>query len=339
MKDWFKSPPPTEEDDQSTVDHGHHHSSSSSETIKGEIRGEAHLRWLILFLSCWIMFGNYYAFDNPSALNIPLRNWLASPGDLVTFQYRLSLLYSVYSIPNVILPFFVGRAIDRLGSRSILLILALLVALGQMLTAIGLQKRNFGLLLLGRTIFGVGGESLAVAQARLVTHWFVGKELALAIGLNLSIARIGTVVNNVLSPLVARRHSVPAAFWLGFASCVVSFGCTLATVVLDRCYRDEALPELRKSRRKIAAAQCDSVDPLSVDSWPRSPSVGKARKAQEKPPRSPFDPGFWVLAIICFLFYVRHPPMLPVYLTIDLSAGLHGSLQQCGIGLPANALL
>lgn len=324
MEDWFKSPTSTE-DDQSADTKDQYNSSSSSETIKGEIRGGAHLRWFILFLSCWIMFGNYYAFDNPSALNIPLRDWLASPNDLATFQYRLSLLYSVYSVPNIVLPFFVGRAIDRLGSRSILLILAFLVALGQMLTAIGLQNRHLGLLLLGRTIFGVGGESLAVAQARLVTHWFVGKELALAIGLNLSIARIGTVVNNVLSPLVAKWYSVPAAFWLGFVSCMISFGCTLATVLLDRCYRDEALPEMRNSRRKLIDSLSDSAESLPIESHSKSPIVNKARKNQATP-RPQFDLAFWVLSVICFLFYVHPSIRPPMLLTTYSPIGLHDSL-------------
>ncbi|PJF17978.1 hypothetical protein PSACC_02262 [Paramicrosporidium saccamoebae] len=238
------------------------------------------IRWVVLFLSCWIMFGNYYAFDNPSALNRPLRGLLAPPGDEVLFQDRLSLLYSLYSVPNVVLPFFVGRLLDRLGSRAILLLLSFLVAAGQFLVACGLQSGNFGLMVGGRMLFGVGGESLAVAQSRLVTQWFAGKELALAIGLNLSIARVGTVVNNILSPIVAEHWSVPAAFWVGFFSCLLSLCCTVATIVVDRCYHHfhsdhEHIHKQSSSRRRAA--------------------------------NSDFDHGFWVLATICFLFYVHLP--------------------------------
>jgi MFS family permease len=235
------------------------------------------IRWVVLFLSCWIMFGNYYAFDNPSALNRPLRGILAPVGEDELFQYRLSLLYSLYSVPNVVLPFFVGRWLDRLGSRAILLLLSFLVAAGQLLVAYGLQTSNFSLVVTGRVLFGIGGESLAVAQSRLVTQWFAGKELALAIGLNLSIARVGTVVNNVLSPLVADRWSVSAAFWVGFLSCLLSFCCTVATIVVDRCYHHyhsdhEHAHKHPSSRRRTA--------------------------------NHDFDQSFWILATICFLFYV-----------------------------------
>ncbi len=51
-------------------------------------------RWLILFLSCWIMFGNYYAFDNPSALNRQLQEWFG--GEPAYFQYILNLMYCIY---------------------------------------------------------------------------------------------------------------------------------------------------------------------------------------------------------------------------------------------------
>lgn len=247
---------------------------------------ESKIRWLVLFLSCWIMFGNYYAFDNPSALNRSLRGYLAPSGQEEIFQYRLSLLYSLYSVPNVVLPFFVGRWLDRLGSRPILLLLSFLVAAGQALVAYGIQGGSFATVVLGRILFGIGGESLAVAQSRLVTQWFEGRELALAIGLNLSIARIGTVVNNILSPIVAERGSVPMAFWVGFLSCLASFACTMATVAVDTCYRrggeanDGGHHHHRRSghpRRRILGGD------FSVS----------------------FDPAFWILAAVCFLFYVR----------------------------------
>ena len=56
-------------------------------------------------------------------------------------------------------------------------------------------------MLCGRVVFGFGGESLTVAQSALVAVWFQDKELAFALGLNLSIARIGGVINNVVSPM------------------------------------------------------------------------------------------------------------------------------------------
>lgn len=199
------------------------------------------LRWLILALSCFIMFGNFYAYDNPSALNRQLRDWMADKSD-GEFEFHLNLLYTVYSAPNIILPFVVGRALDRYGSRSFLIWLSLLMCLGQTIFSLGVTYRTWPVMLLGRLIFGLGGESLAVAQSRLVTEWFLGKELGIAIGLNLSVARIGTVFNNNASPRIAsvsqnQGGGVAGACWVGLMTCLFSLCCTLCCIFIDSLYR------------------------------------------------------------------------------------------------------
>lgn len=50
-------------------------------------------------------------------------------------------------------------------------------------------------MLIGRFIFGIGGESLAVAQNNYAVLWFKGKELNMVFGLQLSFARVGSTVN------------------------------------------------------------------------------------------------------------------------------------------------
>lgn len=57
----------------------------------------------------------------------------------------------------------------------------------------------WNVMFLGRAIFGMGGESLSVAQSAIIAKWFSGKELALALGLNLALARVGSVVNDAIS--------------------------------------------------------------------------------------------------------------------------------------------
>ena len=47
----------------------------------------------------------------------------------------------------------------------------------------------------GRVIFGIGGESLAVAQNAYAVAWFIGKELNLVFGLQLSIARVVSFID------------------------------------------------------------------------------------------------------------------------------------------------
>jgi hypothetical protein len=33
-------------------------------------------RWVVLFFACALLFGNYYAYDSPAALNVPLGKYL-----------------------------------------------------------------------------------------------------------------------------------------------------------------------------------------------------------------------------------------------------------------------
>ena len=87
-------------------------------------------------------------------------------------------------------------------------------------------------MLAGRVLFGFGGESLTVAQSALVSVWFQDKELAFALGINLSIARIGGVINNVLSPIFWTDGHF--SLWFGLIVCGVSFFCCVLLTRLDK---------------------------------------------------------------------------------------------------------
>jgi MFS family permease len=78
------------------------------------------------------------------------------------FELYFSLLYTVYSVPNCVLPFFGGFFVDKLGVRLCLLAFATFIALGQVVFSFGVSIENWPLMFLGRVLFGIGGESLAV---------------------------------------------------------------------------------------------------------------------------------------------------------------------------------
>lgn len=87
------------------------------------------------------------------------------------------MLYTLYSVPNVLLPFFGGVFVDRFGARLMLLAFSMAILVGQIIFAIGSSTSNFNLMLVGRVVFGFGGESLGVAQGTLVASWFKNSEL------------------------------------------------------------------------------------------------------------------------------------------------------------------
>ncbi|KAJ3335533.1 hypothetical protein HDU93_005109 [Gonapodya sp. JEL0774] len=143
------------------------------------------------------------------------------------------MLYSVYSFPNIVLPLVGGPLIDIFGNTRLIIVLSAVMFIGQCVFSVGVSAKDITWMLTGRTLFGLGGETLSVAQTSLISRHFSGKEVAFALGLNLSIGRLGSVVNDVVSPWVALRWSVPGAVWVGSLTVGISFACACGLAWVD----------------------------------------------------------------------------------------------------------
>ena len=127
---------------------------------------------------------DYYAYDVPGSIATSLKEWLEASDD--DFSYQLNLLYTIYSLPNIFLPLAGGILVDRLGPSVMLISFSTLICIGQTVFAVGMNSRNYKTMLIGRGLFGLGGESLEVAQASITTDWFHSHGLAFALGCNIS---------------------------------------------------------------------------------------------------------------------------------------------------------
>ncbi|MBM3297755.1 MAG: major facilitator superfamily domain-containing protein 1 [Candidatus Aminicenantes bacterium] len=142
-------------------------------------------RWLVLAIISWAMFGNYYIFD---ALN-PVGPLLES--QLHFSQSQIGLLDSFYNIAALIILLIGGVIIDRAGTRKAMVLFGVIAAQGGVLIA--LAPGGYWGMAEGRFLLGLGAEPLIVAITCALAKWFKGKELAFAMGLNLTIARFGSV--------------------------------------------------------------------------------------------------------------------------------------------------
>ncbi|KAI8893255.1 hypothetical protein BC833DRAFT_505626, partial [Globomyces pollinis-pini] len=95
-------------------------------------------------------------YDLPASLSTQLQAYLNTTYQ--DYQLKLGLLYSIYSFPNVIIPLLGGIVLDKFGFKRILIISSFLVLLGQTLFGVGIDQKQFPLMLIGRFIFGVGAE-------------------------------------------------------------------------------------------------------------------------------------------------------------------------------------
>lgn len=197
----------------------------------------------------------WQCYDNPAALNTYLTakgNGTHGPG-LSSTQFNG--LYSAYSFPNMVLPFFGGYLVDKLGCRVMVVVFSALLVLGQAIFALGTSIDSYAIMLLGRVFYGFGGESLCVAAQTMLAEWFMGREMALAMGINLSVSRLGSVVNDQTSVAFYKRVGLAGTLWIGVVILAASLLAALAVAAVDSGIeaqeaQEEPDPSIGKSRRQ-----------------------------------------------------------------------------------------
>ncbi|XP_074658444.1 lysosomal dipeptide transporter MFSD1-like isoform X2 [Tubulanus polymorphus] len=241
-------------------------------------------RYLILIVMCFLSFGSYFCYDNPAAL----QDTMEADLEITTSQFMS--FYAWYSWPNVILCFFGGFLIDRVfGIRLGAIIFSLFVTAGQVLFATGALLKSLWLMDLARFIFGVGGESLAVAQNTYAVDWFKGKELNMVFGLQLSFSRVGSTVNmNVMQPL----YKLMSQFYEGYtclgvtlfiacATCIFSLICALVIAYFDK--------RAERILKKETAETGEVIKLKDIKDFPLT---------------------MWLICVICVAYYVAIFPFI-----------------------------
>lgn len=134
----------------------------------------------------------------------------------------------------MILPLLGGILLDSIGVRMGLIFFCAVLTVGQFIFMLGGYATSYNEMIAGRVVFGFGGESMQVAQSAIISQWFKGKEMAFALGLNLSIARLGSVVNGIVVPSVYDSAGLGTALAIGFIICLFSLLSAIGMSVLDR---------------------------------------------------------------------------------------------------------
>jgi MFS family permease len=205
-------------------------------------------RWGVMILVSLSMATNYYFYDALSPLK-----------DLMTVNLGFSsadygFFVSAYSIPNVFLAMAVigGIILDKIGIRLTGFLFIFMMVLGSALTAYGATDffnaggPGYGFLSsflpsyspalkmmsIGFFVFGLGAETSIVVITKVIVKWFKGKELALALGLNIAIARLGMAAAMLLSPRLIDPEWTNA-IWFGAMLLFIGLLAFLFYIVLD----------------------------------------------------------------------------------------------------------
>jgi len=232
-----------------------------------------HFRWIFLFFLCFLTFGSYWCYDIPSALE----NQLIPRLDINKTEF--GLFYSVYNFMNIGIVLFGGYFIDRIGLRVGSILFCFFIALGQVIVSIGISLSNphtaYVVILIGRIVFSIGGESLSVAQSTFCSKWFKGKDLSLSFGITLSFARIGSFANLVITPRLAASAGIPFAVWFGTITCAVSFAMTVLAAGSDKIRDNNVKTEV------VSAATPFRIRDVLY-----------------------FPPSLWLVYLICVFYYI-----------------------------------
>lgn len=72
----------------------------------------------------------------------------------------------------MVVPLIGGMLIDTKGPRIALILTATLCVIGQTIFGFGGYKNVWAVMLVGRIVFGLGGEVLHAAQNTIISRWF-----------------------------------------------------------------------------------------------------------------------------------------------------------------------
>ena len=130
----------------------------------------------------------------------------------------------------------------------------------------------------GFMIFGCGCEMAGITVSRGIVKWFKGREMALAMGSEMALARLGVATCMIFSPFFARlggEVSVSRSVAFGVVLMCIALIMTIVYFVMDK-----------KLDSQTGEAE-EKDDPFKVS------DIGKILS----------DSGFWLVALLCVLYY------------------------------------
>ena len=270
-------------------------------------------RWTILFIVATAMMMGYFVNDVMSPLEA-LLEMPKSEGGLGWTSSDYGFFSGSSSFINVFLLmlFFSGLILDKMGIRFTGVLACSLMVLGTLLkyyavtTDFGTSSiAFFGSHLptsaawasLGFAIFGVGYEMTGITVSKAMVRWFTGHELALAMGIQLAMARLGTAAALSISAPVARHFTLSTPLLMALAFLIIGLLAFLVFCIMDRKLDD--------------SAQC-----IENSSWQSQAAKPNGNDSDEEKFRfsdiiiTLRNPGFWLITIFCVLFYSAVSPFL-----------------------------
>ena len=270
-----------------------------AETIIKRLNDSPVARWTVLFIVATAMMMGYFVNDVMSPLETLLEmpieqgglGW--SPSDYGFFSGASSFI-NVF----LLMLFFSGLILDKMGIRFTgtlacsLMVVGTLIKYYAVTTDFGGSNVTFfsthlpasaAWASLGFAVFGVGYEMTGISVSKAMVRWFTGHELALAMGLQLAMARLGTAAALSISAPIARHFVLSTPLLVSLSFLIIGLLAFLVFCVMDR-----------KLDASGYSCEADKAEEF------RLADIGITLR----------NPGFWLITLFCVLFYSAVSPFL-----------------------------
>lgn len=156
---------------------------------------------------------------------------------------------------------------------------------------------------IGFMIFGCGAEMAGITVSRGIVKWFKGKEMALAMGIEMAIARVGVAVVVIASPAIASIKPINVSRPLAYELLLLIIGliCFIVYGFMDKKLDAQGVEE-------------EKDDPFKVS------DIGKILSLKM----------FWIVALLCVLYYSAIFPFQKYAINM-LQCNLQFSAEQAGL--------
>jgi len=269
--------------------------------LQKRLRESASARWLVLILISLTMMFGYYLTDVLSPLKTLLETengWSSTDFGFFRSSYGWLNIFALMLILG-------GIILDKLGARLTGLMSTILMIIGvgikyyaisttypEGATLFG-HSMQVSVACIGYAIYAVGVEIAGITATRIIVKWFKGKEMALAMGVQVALARVGTFFAMIL-PIPIAIHfgselnpNLSAPVLLGLISLCVGLLSFIVFIVMDTNYD-------KQTEEDGLTIVISDEDKFKIS------DIGKILS----------NKGFWMIALLCVLFYSAVFPFL-----------------------------
>ena len=281
-----------------------------TQTIQKTLRDSAAMRWTALLLLALAMFCSYIFMDILS----PIKDLMQETRQWDSTSFGRMQGAEVFLNVWVFFLIFAGIILDKMGVRFTAVLSAAVMLIGACIKWYAISESFMGsgleawfnshlnwgplfglewldilpfaegmpasakLAACGFMIFGCGCEMAGITVSRGIVKWFKGREMALAMGSEMALARLGVTTCMIFSPFFARLGgsvSVSRSVAFGVVLMCIALIMTIVYFFMDK-----------KLDAQTGEAE-EKDDPFKIS------DLGKILT----------DSGFWIVALLCVLYY------------------------------------